>query len=255
MFMTKKDEDAEGERDYIVHVSSIIRTNPKFRNAVIPKDISLLIAKGYRDGKDPHALAAEIISGGNLEGKKEWSSFEGVRRLGVVMEVALGSNYTNWLNSVYSAVEELMDVSRSDARGIVDADEDLVYDCYQQHLDLKKTAKELDLALKLESRTGVCRLGAMLEAAFTYTGDADKDFSDEHPLIIDMLINTAIEKRQDIAPEDREEAYLVLLKKFTDVYRSNPSWGKKILNGANGRDLLYAFLNHWIDAELKRRGR
>jgi len=90
---------------------------------------------------------------------------------------------------------------------------------------------------------------------FKYTGNADKDFTDEHPLIPDLAIETAVEKHRGVEPEDVETVADIMKKKFKDVYKANSSWGKQILNGRGntGRDMLYTFVNHWVDAYLAKR--
>jgi hypothetical protein len=97
---------------------------------------------------------------------------------------------------------------------------------------------------------GMARLSGILSEAFKYTGDAERDFTDEHPLIPDMVIDTAVEKR--VKPEDREKVSKLMKDKFAGVYKANRSWAEKILNGRgnSGRDTLFAFANHWIDSHL-----
>jgi hypothetical protein len=107
------------------------------------------------------------------------------------------------------------------------------------------------------------KLNALLEQVqryteadqFKYTGNADKDFTDEHPLIPDLAIETAVEKHRGVEPEDRETVTDAMKQKFSDVYKHNSSWGKQILNGRGntGRDMLYTFVKHWVDAYLAKK--
>jgi len=46
----------------------------------------------------------------------------------------------------------------------------------------------------------------------------------------------------------------MLTNKFGQVYKANERWAQEILNGKGnkGRDTFYAFVNHWIDALVKK---
>ena len=54
--------------------------------------------------------------------------------------------------------------------------------------------------------------------------------------------------------ELRAELVPLLVKKAEAVYTSNGSFQKKLrAKGNAGRDWLYAFMQHWLAAELKKR--
>ena len=110
--------------------------------------------------------------------------------------------------------------------------------------------KKLQEALKTES--SLSRLIRLVEA-FKYTGDVNKYFNDEHPLIIDMVIEQAVNHRKDVPHEKRKEVEKILMDKFASVYKHNHRVADSILNGRgnSGRDTLYSFLNHWIDSLVK----
>ena len=69
-----------------------------------------------------------------------------------------------------------------------------------------------------------------------YTGNFFRD----HKALMPVLI-------VDRVTADPKEARLLILKTYR-LYKLNKSWGKKITDTNKGRDLLYAFLQHWHQA-------
>lgn len=72
--------------------------------------------------------------------------------------------------------------------------------------------------------------------------------------VLDELQGFLHERGQAQIPQakvDEFEVYLV--GKQADLYQHNPSWRKKMrARGNKGRDTLYAFMRHWLAAEVGR---
>ena len=115
-------------------------------------------------------------------------------------------------------------------------------------IEIFMAGRAADIFPDLKEGLNMQRLSHLLEA-FTYTGDWEKDFTDEHPLLPDVIADTVA---ADFASGSGAATLSSsLIKKFADVYKANKSWAEKILNGRGntGRDLLYAFMKHWAVAK------
>ena len=131
-------------------------------------------------------------------------------------------------------------------------------DAIKQASDMLKPRRDSKGRLILVGEeAGIDNFGGMsgLLEAFKYTGDVDKDFTDDHPLLIDVIIDTAVDRRLGPGSVHKQDMVRDMTKKFGDVYKANRGWAEKILNGRgnSGRDTLYAFINHWVDAALAKK--
>lgn len=76
--------------------------------------------------------------------------------------------------------------------------------------------------------------------------DAEK-FADETGLIPRVAAETVIDEEGGLDPEQRKWFMNHADKRARALYSQNARW-HKLINKENGRDFLYAFFRHWLQA-------
>lgn len=85
-----------------------------------------------------------------------------------------------------------------------------------------------------------------------YTGDFNKDFNENSPLIPEMVLESVV---SGYADDDGQHADLsiFLVDKFKRLYANNARFGAKFAKQDNkARDLLRSFGRHWSESWLKK---
>ena len=85
-----------------------------------------------------------------------------------------------------------------------------------------------------------------------YTGDFERDFNEDSPLIPEMVLGSVVSSYAD---DDGQHADLeiFLIDKFKRLYSNNARFGKKFSKQDNkARDLIRSFGRHWSEGWLKK---
>jgi hypothetical protein len=91
---------------------------------------------------------------------------------------------------------------------------------------------------------------------------AAKLIEEDTPIVPEIVAGAVVDEAARLAPDHaaellsrRAELAAALVEKASATYRANPNsvWSRSIRGGGNrGRDTLYAFMRHWLAADLKR---
>jgi hypothetical protein len=85
-----------------------------------------------------------------------------------------------------------------------------------------------------------------------YTGDFERDFNEDSPLIPEMVLESVVLQYAD---DDKQSAELgnFLIEKFKHLYSNNARFGKKFAKQDDkARDWMRSFARHWSEGWLKK---
>ena len=91
---------------------------------------------------------------------------------------------------------------------------------------------------------------------------AAKLIEEDTPIVPEIAAGAIVDEAARLAPDHadellsrRAELVAALAARANATYKANPNsvWSRRIRSGGNrGRDTLYAFMRHWLAADLKR---